>query len=153
MKRLLFIVMFIPCMLMAQKPNVEQAFLTIPQDLCPFFDVRTAYQMLNLAKSGVEDSTINFFGGKSRVMMVLPDQITLAVADSITYDVCVTDSSIVYIQTVCVPVCNSIVRRYDSQWHNEVRLYPPFEAPFCKSVFEADTLRWIDTTPKDDIAY
>ena len=55
------------------------------------------------------------------------------------------------IQTVCAPVCSSVVIIYNEDNEKIGTIIPPKDMVFAEAHFTADSITWTDNTPKDTL--
>ncbi len=96
--------------------SVKDAFHTIPDTLCPFLDEQQRLYMVMKAEFGELDTIDNRLNGKSTIIALTPQTLRVQIADGVEYGFMVQNDTITFVQTMCAPVCASIVKQYDSEW-------------------------------------
>lgn len=143
--------------MVAQSPI--EAFLTMPQELCPYFNEaqRNAIGQQLVVAMRENDTTIlhsvpNLFGKESRPLSLTDKSMCLQIADGIEYGWLVDNNKIILIQTLCSPICSSVVSEYDMDWHRIRTIRPEKDGVFFRAHIENDTLVFTDETPEEDLA-
>lgn len=131
-----------------------EAFLTMPMELCPYFNEaqRNAIGQELVVSSREKDSTVlqpvpNLFGSESRPLSLTDKSMCLAVAEGVEYDWLVENNTIIFIQTLCSPVCSSVVAEYDMNWQFIRLIRPNVAGVFVRAYIEDDRLVFVDMTP------
>ncbi|MBR1809166.1 MAG: DUF3256 family protein [Paludibacteraceae bacterium] len=130
----------------AQLP-VAQRFLSIPDTLCPYLDMKQRVMLLEYANHNTTDSVENIFGGKSIVLSKADNCLELQVADGFTMTILADSASFLLIQTACAPLCSSIVKRYVANWIYVEELKPDKQCMLPKAEVIDGRLSWSDQTP------
>ncbi len=141
----------------AQSPI--EAFLTMPQELLPYFSEaqRNAIGQQLVIAMQENDTTIlhavpNLFGKESRPLSLTEKSMCIEIADGIEYDWLVENNKILLIQTLCSPICSSAVSEYDMDWQRIRTIQPDKEGVFIRAHIENDTLVFTDETPEEKLA-
>lgn len=160
MKRILFglsVLAICAANIVAQSPI--EAFLTMPQELFPYFNEaqRNAIGQQLVVAMQENDTTIlhavpNLFGKESFPLSLTEKSMCLQIAEGIEYDWLVDNNKIILIQTLCSPICSSVVSEYDLDWHRIRTIQPETEGVFIRAHIENDTLVFTDETPTEDLA-
>lgn len=97
---------------------IAEAWLTMPDSLCPFLTEQQRLQVITFAKAGLKDTIPNQFDGVS-----YPDSINLAqnyISIQMTPNMQVVytmqDTTIRVEKTVCAPICSTIIQFYSTHW-------------------------------------
>ena len=148
MRRILFAFVFCVTAAMAMA-QASRVFMTLPDSLCPFFSPQQRITLLRLAQVGATDSVDNLFSGKSVITSLSDTRLTLSVADGVEYLLALKADTILLVNTVCAPVCSSVVRSYVANWLPLGTVPPPAGMAFPQADIAADgTLVWTDRTPQ-----
>lgn len=70
----------------------------------------------------------------------------IRMADSCYIEVQNYGDSILWVQTVCAPVCSSLARVYNKEWQIIREVYPPQECIFPFATIQDGRLVWQDNT-------
>lgn len=127
--------------------TVSEAFVTMPADLFPYLNTKQRLYLLEYAKAGSTDSIINLFDEPTSVPAYQPDMLGIKVAEGVEYDLLLKGDTIIFIQTVCAPICSSIVKVYDKKWNYLYTLRPTIDAMFVKATIENSEVVFTDETP------
>lgn len=131
---LMLIVVFCSAWSVAQ--TIEKVFLDMPFALNPILDAQQRLELLEYAKAGMADSIVNKFGawsympevdtkrGYLRFSLAKGTEMELLLVRQPNDSVC----HIGMIETVCAPICSSIVSLYDTAWNKLPVQLPDFEA-------------------------
>lgn len=129
----------------AQMP-AGQLFLSMPDSLCPYLDMKQRVVMLEYANQGVTDSVENLFGGKSVVTYKSDECLQVQVAEGFGLTLFVDSTSFVLIQTACAPLCSSIVKRYVANWIFVEEIKPQKQTMLQKAEILDGRISWSDQT-------
>lgn len=129
----------------AQLP-VAQMFLSMPDTLCPYLDMRQRVMLLEYANHNATDSVENIFGGKSIVLSKTDNCLELQVADGFTMTLLADSASFLLIQTACAPLCSSIVKRYVANWIYVEELKPEKQCMLPRAEVIDGRISWSDQT-------
>ena len=130
----------------AQLP-VRQLFVSMPDSLCPYVDMKQRLLMMEYARQGMTDSVENIYGGKSRVTSVTDNYICAQVAEGFMLELLSDTAGFYLIQTSCAPICSSIVKRYIANWMFQQRIMPENNAAFMRATVVENRIVWSDETP------
>ncbi len=126
---------------------VRQLFVSMPDSLCPYMDMKQRVLMLEYANQKMTDSVENIYGGKSVVTNLDENYISVSISEGFTIEL-LTDSEGYYlIQTACAPICSSIVKRYTGNWVFLQQTVPEKVAAFMKAEVREGKIVWADQTP------
>ncbi len=126
--------------------NVHEAFIAMPDTLCPFLDVQQRAFLANVAS--VSDTIPNRLNGKSAVIERTEQALRVHIADGVEYSLLVQNDTINFIQTVCAPVCASIVKQYTSDWQYLQTVAPTIQGVFVEAKLQDGTIIYQDNTPE-----
>lgn len=130
MKKILLLIWLTASCLCAQA-QVAEAWITMPDSLCPFLTEQQRLSMLQYAKAGLTDTIANQFEGKSYLDSVdlqhnyISAQITgnmqmeLTTEDKIVAeegDEAIAECVYRIRTTVCAPLCSTITKWYNRLW-------------------------------------
>lgn len=150
---LLFFSISTPTLLCVPNP-IEEAFYTMPDSLCPYFSYSQKQTLIGhlqlalISRKPVELKTVtNRFGTESTALELTYNMLRLQVTEGVECVWWVGKDEIVFIQTLCAPVCASVATLYDKEWNYMKRLLPDETGIFMKAEVKDDTLVWTDETP------
>ena len=75
---------------------------------------------------------------------------SLGINISFRYDTIENAGMTIVIQTVCAPVCSSIVYMYDADGSRIRTVLPPSHLTFAEAYMEGDSIKWTDNTPVEE---
>ena len=140
------------CTMSAQ--SIKQTFLSMPDTLCPFFSPQQRLQLLRLYDAQAPDSLVNLFGTKSKITFLTEQQLTMSITNDVEYQLLQKADTTYFIQTVCAPICSSVVKAYIANWMYVGRVNAPFnDAVFPKAEIKDGELQWTDCTPTDNLGF
>lgn len=150
-KVILLSLLYITSSLYAQLP-VGQLFLSMPDSLCPYLDMKQRVVLLEYANQNLSDSVDNIYGGHSSVTAKTDNYLCIQVTDGISLELLTDSDSFCLIQTACAPICSSIVKRYFANWMfigevKPVGLSQAERAVFIKAEVSDGNIVWHDETP------
>ncbi len=148
LKRLLFIVLMGLSIGVSAQVSVKDAFHMIPDMLCPFLDKQQRFYMIMKAEFGELDTIDNRLNGKSTIISLTPQTLRVQIADGVEYGFMVQNDTITFVQTVCAPVCASIVKQYDREWHYLQTITAPIQGVFVEAMLQDTTIVYKDNTPE-----
>ena len=64
-------------------------------------------------------------------------------------DTLLTNDSIIFIHTICAPICSSCARVYNKEWKFLGNMTPPIKTVFPEAYIEEGKLLWRDNDPND----
>ncbi len=147
LKRLLFILLIsVSCIAQAQI-RVQEAFLTMPDTLCPFLEKQQRYYLLTSAQEEKYDTVVNQFNGKSTLIQQTANTLRIHIADGIEYDLLTQHDTITFIQTACAPICSSIVKQYTADWQYIRTITLPLPGTFVEAQLQDGKIIYHDNTP------
>lgn len=148
LNRILFITLFVAssCLIKAQL-TAPQLFVSMPDSLCPYFDMRTRLLMVEYFNESVHDSVENVYDGKSCVINKTDKYIKVHVADGFTMELIADTTSFYLIQTACAPICSSIVKHYFDYWQYIGEIKPDEDGLFMQAIVVDNQINWEDQTP------
>ncbi len=126
--------------------TVRDAFVSMPDTLCPFLDVQQRAYLLNVAPIG--DTIPNRFDGQTVLKERTERTVGLQVADGVEYTIFLQNDTITFIQTACAPVCASVVKQYDAAWHYLQTITPSIQGIFVEAMLQDGTIVYKDNTPE-----
>lgn len=131
-----------------------EAFFSMPDELCPYFNRAQKMVLCNqleaARKENRSDSLYavpNLFGTESVPLELTDSLLRIQITDGVEYSWWVCADGIVFVQTVCAPVCSSVVGLYDAGWTWLHDLKPDMEALFVSAHVENGKLVYTDETP------
>lgn len=124
--------------------TVRDAFVSMPDTLCPFLDVQQRVYLLNIALVG--DTIPNRFDGQSVLKERKEHTLCLEIADGVEYTIFVQNDTIMLIQTACAPICASVVKQYDGGWHYLRTVSPSTQGVFVEAVLTDGVVVYKDNT-------
>ncbi len=127
--------------------NVRDAFLTMPDTLCPFLDKVQRYYLLTAAAEGTLDTVQNRFNGESSIIELQPNVLRVHIAEGVEYDLLIQTDTITLIQTVCAPICASVVKQYDSLWQYLRTIHPSITGMLIEAELRGEDIVYKDNTP------
>ncbi len=152
----LFVVLYGVLQIYGQSPL--EAFLTMPMELCPYFNEaqRNAIGQELVVGSREQDSSVlrpvpNLFGSESRPLSLTDKSMCLEVGEGVEYDWLVEGDTIIFIQTLCSPVCSSVVAAYNKDWQFIRSIKPNVTGVFVRAYIEDDRLMFVDMTPEAEL--
>ncbi len=148
LKRLLFIVLMGLSISVSAQVSVKDAFHMIPDTLCPFLDKQQRLYMIMKAEFGELDTIENRLDGKSTIIELTQQTLRVQIADGVEYGFMVQNDTITFVQTMCAPVCASIVKQYDSEWLYLQTMTPPLKGIFVEAVLQDSAIVYKDNTPE-----
>ncbi len=114
-KNLLILLAFLPLVVSA-RINVQDAFLSMPIQLFPYLNSAerfTALAAVDESNSGVQDVR---FDNKTVHVEVEDETLRIQVTEGVGYTIKTNNDTILLIQTLCSPICSSVVQQYTSSW-------------------------------------
>ncbi len=126
--------------------TVRDAFVSMPDTLCPFLDVQQRAYLLNVAPIG--DTIPNRFDGRSVLKERTEQNIGLQVAEGVEYTLFVQNDTITFIQTACAPICASVVKQYDGEWRYVQTVRPSIQGVFVEAMLQDSAIVYKDNTPE-----
>lgn len=152
----IYILLLVLCVTNAVAQSPIEAFLSTPQELCPYFNdaQRNAIGQQLVVAMRENDTTVlrpvsNLFGKESRPLSLTEKSLCLQVAEGIEYDWLVGNGTIIMIETLCSPICASVVSEYSIDWKFIRNIQPNKEGVFVRATIDNDQLVFIDETPKE----
>ena len=154
MRRIGFVILLV-CMISfpawAEWSLLCYAVSDVPDTIFPYLNQRKELER----RVDLADTTWfgNDFGGRIRVKSVDSVHVSIQVADDVTFELLLQNrykgDTVYVIQTVCSPVCNSVVTAYDMSrgWNPLFMLQPPFKADFYSATVENGEIVFTDRTP------
>ncbi len=126
--------------------NVRDAFIVMPDTLCPFFDTQQRAYMVNRALVG--DTIANRLNGKSVITEQTDSTLRIHIAEGVEYTLRMHTDTITFIQTVCAPVCASIVKQYKADWTYLHTVPAPIQGIFVEATLQGGSIVYHDNTPE-----
>ena len=98
--------------------SVAEAWLSMPDSLCPFLSHQHRLQMLQYAKAGLSDTLENKFEGRSYIdsLDLANNYLSVQLTPNLHFSLHTTDSLITIEQVVCAPICNATTCFYSADW-------------------------------------
>lgn len=136
--------------------RVWDAFCFTPDTILPFLSIQQRAALIKMAAEQRYDSLENQFGGYSRLLEWREDEkyLALQLTPTVKYEWWLktannTESAdtLFFVQTVCVPVCVSVVQAYTPTWQYLTTLQPPFKADMVSATAQSGTIVFTDETP------
>ncbi len=125
--------------------KVWDVFTSMPDTLCPFVDLQNRVCMVRIAGC---DTVPNRLDGVSYLIDQTKYSLRVQIADGVEYGLLLHNDTITFIQTVCAPVCASIVKQYDSEWHYLQTITPPLKGVFVEAMLQDSAIIYKDNTPE-----
>lgn len=133
-----------------------EAFYTMPQELCPYFNYTQKKALVEQAVrfEETQDSAFlataipNLMGESSHSLGLSDGCLRLQIADGVEYDWLVQADTIYFVQTLCAPVCASVVTKYNSEWGLLQKVECPLPALFVEAKVKGGELIYQDNTPE-----
>lgn len=148
MKRIFLIILFaLSGIILWAQPTIMQHLLTMPDSICPYFDMNARIKMVEYYNQSIPDSLENSYGGKSFVSIKTDSYIRLEVAEGFSLEILKDSISFILIQTACAPVCSSIVRQYEGNWMYMREIKPEQDGIFMLAKVIDGNIVWEDQTP------
>ena len=98
--------------------SVAEAWLSMPDSLCPFLSHQHRLQMLQYAKAGLSDTLENKFEGRSYIdsLDLSGNYLSVQLTPNLHFSLHTADSIITIEQVVCAPICNATTCVYSTDW-------------------------------------
>ena len=98
--------------------SVAEAWLSMPDSLCPFLSHQHRLQMLQYAKAGLSDTLENKFEGRSYIdsLDLSGNYLSVQLTPNLHFSLHTADSIITIEQVVCAPICNATTCIYSADW-------------------------------------
>ncbi|MBR1928349.1 MAG: DUF3256 family protein [Paludibacteraceae bacterium] len=108
-------------------------FRTIPDTIFPFAEMQQRNYML-FSPEKESCCVNNAFNGVTCLKEHTPMYVRIEVGDDISYEILIeSDSTWLFINTACAPVCSSIVRRFYGSWDRGEKVAPDIHSQFVKA--------------------
>ncbi len=138
-KSFLILLVFLPLMVSA-RINVQDAFLSMPMQLFPYLNSAerfTALAAVEESNNGVIDVQ---FENKTVHIEVQDEILRIQVTEGVGYTIRTDNDTILLIQTLCSPICSSVVQQYTSsgQLIGNVSIPPTAQIPDNALFIQAD---------------
>lgn len=129
-----------------------EAFYTMPDTLCPYYNYAQKRMLCDQltgtdSKEYAVQPVPNLFGTESVPLEMTDKVLRIQVTEGVEYDWMISPEGIVFVQTLCAPVCSSLVDLYDEQWHFLHAVESGIDAPFVRAHIENGTIVYTDETP------
>lgn len=117
------------CVTLAQ--TVDRFYAGMPDVLDPVLSKQQRVELLEYVKADMGDSIANRFGKQTHleVLDTLNHRLVVRNTDVSTLEMKLLvqpgDTLIALIRTVCVPVCRSVMKVYDTRWNERADVYVP----------------------------
>lgn len=98
--------------------SVAEAWLSMPDSLCPFLSQQHRLQLLQYAKAGLTDTIQNRFEGRSYIDSIdlSGNYLSLQLTPNLHFSLQTADSLITIEQVICAPICNATTCIYSADW-------------------------------------
>ena len=98
--------------------SVAEAWVSMPDSLCPFLSHQHRLQMLQYAKAGLSDTLENKFEGRSYIdsLDLSGNYLSVQLTPNLHFSLHTADSIITIEQVVCAPICNATTCVYSADW-------------------------------------
>ena len=98
--------------------SVAEAWLSMPDSLCPFLSHQHRLQMLQYAKACLSDTLENKFEGRSYIdsLDLSVNYLSVQLTPNLHFSLHTVDSIITIEQVVCAPICNATTCVYSADW-------------------------------------
>ena len=98
--------------------SVAEAWLSMPDSLCPFLSHQHRLQMFQYAKAGLSDTLENKFEGRSYIdsLDLSGNYLSVQLTPNLHFSLHTADSIITIEQVVCAPICNATTCVYSADW-------------------------------------
>ena len=121
---LIYLLMQVPNLVLAEYGNIESIYINMPQEQNFFLSPMQRLELMEYHKAGKTDSIRNVFGNWTCIDFLDLEHAHIKVshAESTTFEmklfISPKDSvlEIGIIETVCAPICSSVVKFYDDKW-------------------------------------
>lgn len=148
MKRIVkVILLFLLVWHTAEARSIYETFVSMPDSLCPFLTPQQRLTLVKYAEAQANDSVENLFGGYSSIRVSQENYLTCSVAEGVNYTLLLQADTIVFVQTVCAPLCASQVARYVANWIFIDHIRPASQVLFPLAEVKDGRIYWSDQTP------
>lgn len=145
-RRPLLLAALVLCPLLSAVSQVREAWMLMPDSVCPYLNRQQRLNLLRYAEMGVLDTVRNALDGRSWVDSISLEQITVHLTPNLTWQVRVlpadsiaqhapaaaANTGICVKATLCAPICTEARYYYDTLWQLLKREATP-------PTFETDT--------------
>ncbi len=146
LKRSLFILLLGVSFIGNAKISLHDAFISMPDTLCPFLEIQQRSFLANV--SSLSDTIPNRLNGETAVIERTEQMLRVFITEGVEYDLLLQNDTIIFIQTVCAPICSSVVKQYDSNWNYLNTVVPTIQGTFVEAKWQNGTIVYQDNTPE-----
>lgn len=115
MRKLVGILLGLMCVEISLATSVVDVFISIPDTVCPYFTTEQRMQLITPPYRPV----INELQGFSQVddVSIENQYMHISFTNGVSLELRLLSERCQYVETVCAPICASVIRTYDEGWN------------------------------------